>query len=379
MLIGENGVGKSSVLRAIALAFMTDSQRRRLAGPSNRWLTRGARHGSIRLSFTTGDRVELRYSLDRTHAELVGSVPKTCVLAYGSTRLLPRRGMNPPRPTRTRVENLFNPMSSLRDAESWMVHQRAVSDDAFDLLAASLKSVLSLGEESVIVRNASGLSARAFEEIAPIRDLSDGYQSMLALVMDMMLHLSQASFDMAGVEGLVLLDELEVHLHPRWKISIVRALRELFPRVRFITTTHDPLCVQGLDSGELHVMTREPETHNVSGQQIDVPPGTRADQILTGAWFGLPSTRDPETIALMEEHGRLILTNDKTEPQRARQTEIEQLLRARLTEFGGTALEQLGLHAAAEIKRESPQVVDREQLQRKILDRLRQKISDASV
>ena len=50
---------------------------------------------------------------------------------------------------------------------------------------------------------------------------------------------------------MVLLDEIEVHLHPRWQIGIVEALRHAFPRVRFIASTHSPLCLHGLEREEI--------------------------------------------------------------------------------------------------------------------------------
>ena len=101
-------------------------------------------------------------------------------------------------------------------------------------------------------------------------------------------------------QGIVLIDEIDVHLHPRWKVEIVSRLRRVFPRVQFIITTHDPLCLLGTRKGEVHVMRRDPESEQVVATQFDVPPGTTADQVLTGFWFGLPSTMDRETVAMIK-------------------------------------------------------------------------------
>jgi hypothetical protein len=77
----------------------------------------------------------------------------------------------------------------------------------------------------------------------------------------------------------------------------------------------------------------------------------RADQILTGAWFGVTSTRDPETQGIMQRHAALLQKTDRSD---IKQREFEQLdlrMRERLTEYGGTENEQLALKVAAEFRK----------------------------
>jgi hypothetical protein len=157
---------------------------------------------------------------------------------------------------------------------------------------------------------------------------------------------------MQAVEGVVLVDEIETHLHPRWKIAIIGALRQLFPRVRFIATTHDPLCVQGLRKGELHVMTRSAKDEEVAIEQVDVRPGLRADQILTGEWFGVPSTRDPETVGMIAQHSELLQLRERTPDQQAKLDALDEELRLRLDEYIGTRDQQIALRAAADFRAE---------------------------
>jgi uncharacterized protein (TIGR02646 family) len=380
MLLGENAVGKSSVLKAIALALMPPAQQRKYAPDAGEWVTHGSRSksGMVRLEFTVGAQpLELHFSRKRKEFERRGDFPDVSVLGYGSTRLLPRSKGRRPRPERRRLQNLFDSRAPLRDAERWLAHRDAVKSRDFNLLATSLKTILSLGDEDRIARRDERLSATLFGKSLPIRSLSDGYQSVLALAIDMMLNLSKATFDMEGVEGVVLLDEIEVHLHPRWKIAIVGALRRLFPRVRFIVTTHDPLCVQGIRKGELHIMTRQGEDYDVKIEQFDVPPGSRADQILTGAWFGVPSTRDPETVAMMRMHSALLQNPAKTADDTRRLESLDRELRRRVDEYIGTEDEQIALQAAADFKAErhartgKPGAASAAELHDKIIEALR--------
>jgi predicted ATP-binding protein involved in virulence len=89
-----------------------------------------------------------------------------------------------------------------------------------------------------------------------IPDLSDGYRSFLALAIDMLKHLLECGLPLKDyleksdsgirvlVEGVVLVDEIDSHLHPLWQRSIGFRLCEVFPRMQFIVTSHSPLAVQ---------------------------------------------------------------------------------------------------------------------------------------
>ena len=92
----------------------------------------------------------------------------------------------------------------------------------------------------------------ANEERYPFAFLSDGQRSMAALAADIALRCVQLNPHLAGeapreTEGVVLIDELDLHLHPNWQRVVVRGLTSLFPKMQFIATTHSPFIVQSLD------------------------------------------------------------------------------------------------------------------------------------
>jgi hypothetical protein len=128
----------------------------------------------------------------------------------------------------------------------------------------------------------------------PLRELSDGYQSVLALAADMMATL-QLHFrgGMEAAEGIVLLDELGAHLHPRWKMRLTSVLRDAFPRLQFIVTTHDPLCLRGLRNGEIITIEKTSRGRVFSRNSLPPIEGMRVDQILQSEYFGLRSVLDP--------------------------------------------------------------------------------------
>ena len=81
--------------------------------------------------------------------------------------------------------------------------------------------------------------------VVPWSELSDGYHMFIALVADIarravMLNEIDGTEAPARVEGVVLIDELDLHLHPRWQREALPSLRRAFPRLQFIITTHSP-------------------------------------------------------------------------------------------------------------------------------------------
>ena len=94
--------------------------------------------------------------------------------------------------------------------------------------------------------------------------------------------------------GVVLVDEIETHLHPRWKMRVMSSLREAFPRIQFIVTTHDPLCVRGMDDGEVIVLVRNELGGIITLADLPDVSGMRSEQLLTSEYFGLSSTIDPD-------------------------------------------------------------------------------------
>ncbi|RYF31095.1 MAG: AAA family ATPase, partial [Comamonadaceae bacterium] len=84
--------------------------------------------------------------------------------------------------------------------------------------------------------------------------LSDGERSLLAIVADLVRRLSLANPELEDPlkgAGVVLIDEIELHLHPTWQRNVIEKLRTTFPNIQFIATTHSPFVIQSLRPGEL--------------------------------------------------------------------------------------------------------------------------------
>lgn len=113
--------------------------------------------------------------------------------------------------------------------------------------------------------------------------------------------------------GLVLIDEIETHMHPLWQRLLVHGLRELFPRVQFVATTHSPLLAADLAPESIVVLRREDNRVVCSHlDPADDVRGLRADQILMGQAFGLDAVRGPEVEQEQNRYVDLSLALDRT-------------------------------------------------------------------
>ena len=168
----------------------------------------------------------------------------------------------------------------------------------------------------------------------PTLALSDGYRSVLALGGDLIWRLINAfpdSEDPMKEEGVVLIDELDTHLHPRWQAWIAQKLRSAFPNIQFIVTTHSPLVAMGAywngETGELRddVLTLKLEINDgkASVQRIDDDLAAMdINRALESPAFGMVAPRPPEVEKKIDRYDELLEKGERTEGE---QTEFQQL------------------------------------------------------
>ncbi len=377
VLLGDNGVGKSTVLRALALAAVEPAtatyflEMRSSAAPFVRVGLDGAK---VELDLSTGAfEVRIRKSSlgsEGMQARTRNGTIRPPVFAYGCQRGTALGG--PERDVTFRpiddVGSLFDYNAHLIHAETWIrrIQSAALCDSGgpaetfFDAVGKTLVAVLN-GVESLEVRSDQiWLQGPNVGEV-PLAAMSDGYVTTAGWVIDLIARWADRYTRAGGkldddfskqMTGLVLVDEIDLHLHPLWQLEIVSSLRESFPRLSFLVTTHNPLTLLGAKPGEIHVLRRDEDDRIVTFQR-DIPPGTRADEVLTGFWFNLPSTLDQGTLDLFEEHRGLLREGVDEEDPRLKA--LEKKLRERLGTFADTSYDRMALRIAAKAMDEEAQ------------------------
>ncbi|MBL0744843.1 AAA family ATPase [Chryseolinea lacunae] len=353
LLLGENGVGKSSILQAIVLALLPDDARAQYLNEDPDILRNGKKNGYVKIHLDNGELVHLTFDKKGNVKNNVAEF-NDYLLAYGSTRLLPKGDIKPEESNnRIKVGNLFNYSIALENAISWLL---GLNDDDFDQAGLYLKDLLFLKNnisrtgKDVFTEEKKGFKVK-------LSSLSDGYRTLLALAVDMLKVFATQMKDNRYrdirnyARGVVLIDEIGTHLHPKWKMRIVTRLREALPKVFFIVTTHDPLCLRGLRDREVAVLVKDADTDRISIlENLPAPNGLRIDQILTSKFFGLSSTIDPESELLFEQYYKLlaIAENKRTEQDRTAIDTLQGKLNG-LKQLGDNPREELFYYAIDEI------------------------------
>jgi hypothetical protein len=366
VVAGRNGAGKSTFLRTIALALAGPFAARSLQESFAGWIREGGEIARVSVEVeydNTVDRFEKTGRLPKKRffaglqwRRLKGAEPtveefskaKTMrqtplrgpwseqprgwfVAGYGPFRRLTGHASDAQRlmvgPNHLpRLVSLFREDASLLECVQWLkdLYLRRLEgrSEASRLEEATLRLLndgMLPGGLIVTDVDSDGLWLRQAGARLPLQDLSDGYRTMIALVLDIVRHM-QACYGEVPVSensnghmsvdlpGVVLIDEIDVHLHVSWQQRVGFWLKQRFPRVQFIVSSHSPFICQAADVGgliRLPAPGQDARAEHVStALHKRIVRGT-ADEVALTELFGLESTRTEETERLMEELARL--------------------------------------------------------------------------
>ena len=323
ILLGENGSGKSNLLKGIALITAGSDALPELLGAPDEWIqyrkqfceleavmvTKGEKERQIKLRINRGDGpsdVILRNqeSLRQLDATIEHSQRNYFVVGYGATRhLSPERNLRGEgkRSATARARNvvtLFDPDALLAPLESWAMDldyrkNRAGVDTVRKVLTSFLREV----SFSRIDKQKKQLLFKTRYGIVPMHMLSDGYQNMASWVGDLLYRVSETFDDYKTplkARGLLLIDEIDLHLHLKWQRELLRFVNQRLPNLQLIVTTHSPITAQQAGKGELHHLERVGK--KIRLEVFDgVPKSLLLHQLVMSDLFGLESDESVET------------------------------------------------------------------------------------
>lgn len=164
----------------------------------------------------------------------------------------------------------------------------------------------------------------------PATWLSQGYQGIIAWIADLLGHAALEAERLVPpeeVRGLVLIDEVDLFLHPRWQVTLVKSLKSLFPKVQFVVTTHSPLVLSGLEPDEI-VRLQADDEGNIVESKDKRHPALMTGSELYSAFFGVRELYPNELGKDLQRY--MFLSSDpyRTDEEDAEMRKIEPTLRA---------------------------------------------------
>lgn len=318
MISGDNGVGKTSLLRCISLGLNDEASAAALMKEfKGQFLRRKdtlnakGQTGVIEITLEKKEHNEPYKIITEIKKQSPSSpekisqqtIPKEdfpwgdiFVCGYGPHRASFAERSQEEYTSLEAVYTLFNIETSLQNPELVLNRQEP---DFRDWLSKKLLTILMLDSENKRIEfTKKGMEIPGPWGTLPFEVLSDGYRSTINWVTDFFgwsIYADKIYMGKDKYEGILLIDELEQHLHPKWQRHIVERLRKQFPEIQFITTTHSPLVASGISDidNAIIVSQRLDDNYKITKEIIttDQLKGMRADQVLTSEVFGLITTK----------------------------------------------------------------------------------------
>jgi predicted ATPase len=313
---GENGDGKTSILQALGLGFyntkdLTDNEK----GNTETAITvqYKANENSYHNEIYNNPKFPTLYSLRNNIEELKNFA------AYGASRLT----ISEKKDLQNPLLNLITEKSKLYDiTETWLrdiaVNEPKKYEAVCDILVSLLPNVSEIrkANPTKIVSDLIFIEKGVPMEL---KNLSAGHKSIVLMIGDMIMRLSEAQPEINNPEkfaGIVLIDELETHLHPKWQKDFPKILADIFKKVQFIITTHSAITLLGMPKNTVFFkVTRTEEAGTqIERLEIDVE-NLLPNQILTSPLFdmnSLKSTTNKDVNAIrLEDNFQEIVKRDE--------------------------------------------------------------------
>lgn len=343
LILGENATGKSSVLEAITLAILGTNETAELDSivrnddirpsemlhrpdPEN-WDIISEQPLNVQVEFHSelDARVSL-YASEQDSKFRGHSDTSKVLLAYGPRRFFKSRSRRFRAPA-YRVKSLFDPLDTIPNPISWLVSLSEKNRSRFDDVISAMRDVLMLDKEAMVRPENGRVMIETPNGKIPLSKMSVGYKSVLAMALDIARELYFHYDTLQDAYATVVIDEIETHLHPRWKMQIISLLRNAFPKVQFVMSTHDPLCLRGMFDGEVFVLTRDEAAGNIEVlKELPSITGMRAEQILTSEYFGLGTT-DPATESKVIRYQTLAVKDELSSAETAEKNKLAEDLK----------------------------------------------------
>lgn len=398
VIIGNNGAGKSSVVRSIAIALVGPQEASAARQDWSNWRRIGAERGSVKASLAfsadfdgwsgTGRQakkaIEVGVTFQQAESERLGPVEAKFDSHYGKRTIWgsgqgwfcssfgPFRRFTGGDPNQNTLFfsnpklaphlSAFGEDVALTECLAWLRRLHVLRLEGDTLASMTLDAVVTFVNKSgllpygaeitdisstrVVIRDGGG------SDVA-VEQLSDGFRSILSLTFELVRQMFRA-FPQEGmlkhidaeaavikVPGVVVIDEIDAHLHPTWQLRIGDWFVDRFPAMQFIVTTHSPIVCRAAARGSVWKLAT-PGTDEVSGKVegsdlqrlID---GNILDALATDL-FGKGLARSPQSQEKLGELARLnkkLVSSGLDEVEQSRRRELQAILPTKSATLAG--------------------------------------------
>jgi predicted ATP-binding protein involved in virulence len=251
-------------------------------------------------------------------------IPVRPFAAYGASRLNVSKVGEP----EDAIKNFYAEQPELIDITTTLLRDLAANDKTqFDAICQILVELLPNVTEIRKKDPNKVVSDLIFQEkgkTVEFKHLSAGHKSILLMIGDMIIRLAAAQphiTDPRDYAGIVLIDEIEAHLHPKWQKEFPHLLSKFFPKVQFIVTTHSAITLLGMPKNTLIFAVKRDETKGTMVERVDIDlENLLPNHILTSPVFGLDSL-----FSVTNENGANVRTENTFQEKIENDNEIDEL------------------------------------------------------
>ncbi len=321
-LTGENGFGKTSVLQALANSV------HEFYGPKEGFVILEDNKNLIK--FELLDKLKNLYLSARAENELLVQQ----VIGYGSSRLRVSAGSAIEVMEKySSTESLFSNEALLVNIEENFKDWKTNYPKGYEQLENIFKTLIPrLAKIEVSVDEKSKRNKIEYFELdeqgnildgcVELTSLAAGYRNILGMIGDMINRLTREAVpeDLSSVEGIVLIDEIELHLHPKYQKLFVEKLTELFPKIQFIVSTHSPIPLLGAPANSVIINVTRTKEEGIQAKLLDIDFSVLTpNTILSSPIFGfqdlIPDSKSNEKMVRTEDTYKEVLFHDQLDKQ----------------------------------------------------------------
>lgn len=262
IIIGENSSGKTSLLQSITLCLL----RKNYQGEVNdyeKYISRNEKNAKIKLIFS---KYEKEVKLENNTRIIKNNILSPFVLAYGSN-IFPINDLNVDKVVNSLLnktihldftkslfqeytDNFYNPQDIVNKLEQMK------EIEAKNLKLLFINTINEFLHEFKLVKD-SKLEQYYFKNSKTnfeLEELSEGYRNNIILITDILIKILGTGNIPSKVEGIILIDEFDRHLHPKWQSDVISKLIKLFPNIQFILTTHNPMAILDREGDQITII-----------------------------------------------------------------------------------------------------------------------------